>query len=86
MKLGPQTDPLTVVGYDAGEPLTGYFDPVAVGDRLPDGPLFLAPGWYVNIPLEATYEVSWSVTPQPIRDLVAPPFPDQGSKPGNERT
>ena len=69
----PTDKPLTVVGYDAGESLTAYVNPVAVGDQLPEAPLFLAPGWYVNIPLEATYEVSWSVTPQPIRDLVAPP-------------
>lgn len=69
----PADKPLTVAGYDAGEPLTAYVDPVGVGDPLPDAALFLAPGWYVNIPLEATYEVSWNVTPEPIRDLVAPP-------------
>jgi hypothetical protein len=69
----PPDKPLTVASYDAGEPLAAYVDPVAVGDLLPDAALFLAPGWYVNIPLEATYEASWSETPQPIRDLVAPP-------------
>jgi hypothetical protein len=69
----PANKPLTVAGYDAGEELTAYVDPVAVGDRLPDAPLFLAPGWYVNIPLEKTYQVSWDLTPQPIRDLVEPP-------------
>jgi Protein of unknown function (DUF4058) len=69
----PADKPLTVAGYDAGVPLTTYVDPVAVGDLLPDVPLFLAPGWYVNIPLEATYQASWGETPQPIRDLVAPP-------------
>jgi hypothetical protein len=63
---------LTVAGYDAGFPVTAYVDPVAVGDPLPNAALFLAPGWYVNVPLEATYEVSWGVTPQPIRELVAP--------------
>ena len=40
----PADKPLTVVGYDAGDDLTAYVDPVAVGDRLPDGPLFLSPG------------------------------------------
>jgi hypothetical protein len=43
---------------------------VAVGNPLPDAPLFLAPGWYVNVPLEATYRASWDVTPRPIRDLL----------------
>jgi hypothetical protein len=65
--------PLLVAAIDAGEPLTAYVDSVAVGDPLPDAPLFLAPGWYVNVPLEPTYEASWEVTPRPIRDLVAPP-------------
>jgi hypothetical protein len=68
----PDDKPLTVAANDAGEPLTAYVDPVAVGDALPDAPLFLAPGWYVNIPLEATYMASWEVTPKPIRELVDP--------------
>jgi hypothetical protein len=65
---------LTVAAFDAGEELTAYFDALAVGDLLPDAPLFLAPGWYVNVPLEQTYTASWDVTPKPIRDLVAAPF------------
>ncbi|HEV3384714.1 MAG TPA: DUF4058 family protein [Gemmata sp.] len=71
----PANKPLTVAGYDAGSELTAYVDPVAVGDCLPDAPLFLAPEWYVNIPLEKTYQASWDVTPQPIRDLVELPAP-----------
>src|SRR5258707_618020 len=59
----PAAKPLTVVSYDAGK-LTAYIDPVAVGDPLPDAPLFLAPGWYVYLPLERTYEASWAETPQ----------------------
>ncbi len=64
---------LTVAAYDAGDELSAYVEPLAVGDLLPDAPLFLAPGWYVNVPLEATYMASWDVTPIPIRDLVASP-------------
>lgn len=70
----PPNKPLTVASYDAGQ-LTAYVDPVAVGDALPDAPLFLAPGWYVNIPLERTYAASWNETPQEIRDEVAPQQP-----------
>lgn len=61
---------LTIAGFDAGEPVTAYVDRIAVGDDLPDAPLFLAPGWYVNVPLEETYQASWAATPRPIRDLV----------------
>jgi hypothetical protein len=64
--------PLSVAAYDAGDQLTAYIDALAVGDLLPDAPLFLAPGWYVNVPLEQTYLASWGVTPAPIRDLIEP--------------
>ena len=67
----PADKPLTVASYDAGGGLTAYVDPVAVGDDLPDAALFLAPGWYVAIPLERTYAASWDVTPQAIRNLLA---------------
>lgn len=69
----PANKPLTVAAYNAGIDLTAYVDPVAVGDALPDAALFLAPGWYVNIPLEATYLASWAEAPRLIRDLVEPP-------------
>jgi hypothetical protein len=64
---------LTVAVYDAGSELTAYVDALVVGDLLPDAPLFLAQGWYVNVSLQQTYTASWNVTPKPIRDLVAPP-------------
>jgi hypothetical protein len=63
----------TVAAFDAGEPLTAYVESVTVGDPLPDAPLFLGPGWYVNVPLEETYRASWDVTPHPIRDLLETP-------------
>jgi hypothetical protein len=75
----PEDKPLAVASYDPGVGIDAYVDPVAVGDRLPDAPLFLEPGWYVNIPMEATYAASWAVTPQPIRDLVEKPPQANGS-------
>jgi hypothetical protein len=71
--------PLTVAAFDAGQPVTAYVESVAVGEVLPEAPLFLAPGWYVNVPLEQTYMASWDVTPKPIRDLVAPGEPQLGA-------
>jgi hypothetical protein len=35
----PSDQPLTVASYDAGNELTAYVDPLAVGDPLPDAPL-----------------------------------------------
>jgi hypothetical protein len=69
----PADQPLTVASYDAGDALTADVDPLAVGDPLPDAPLFLAPGRYVNVPLERTSMAAWDVTPKPLRDLVETP-------------
>jgi hypothetical protein len=51
----PTDKPLTLVACSAGPIKTAYVEPLAVGDVLPDMPLFLTPEYYVNVPLEATY-------------------------------
>jgi hypothetical protein len=72
----PADKSLTVVSYDAGWIKTAYVEPLAVGDPLPEAPLFLAPGRYVPVPLEFTYQATWSNCPAPLRDLVQPHFGD----------
>jgi hypothetical protein len=70
---GPDDQPLTVASFDALDGPTAYVDPVALGDPWPDAPLFLAPGRYINLPLERTYQTAWEDLPQPIRDLLTQP-------------
>ncbi len=60
--------PPVVVSYDAGEPLTAYTDPLVVGAPLPDAPLFLEPGVYVPLPLEATYLAAWENLGADVRE------------------
>ncbi|HEX7375733.1 MAG TPA: DUF4058 family protein [Pirellulales bacterium] len=55
----PADAPLTLVAYSATQPVTAFIEPVAVGNALPDMPLFLAPDTYVNVPLEETYQAAW---------------------------
>src|SRR4051794_10126116 len=69
----PPGKPLTLVAYQAGDDLTAYIEPVGIGQPMPDMPLFLAPGAHVFVPLEATYQATWAVCPEPIRELVEPP-------------
>ncbi len=70
----PADKPLTVAAYAAGVPIRAYVEPVAVGDALPDLPVFLTPDRYVSCPLNATYEQSWAVFPKPLKGpLEAPP-------------
>jgi hypothetical protein len=57
-------EPLTLVAYSAGPRKTAYIEPTAVGRVLIDMPLFLAPEWYVNVPLEATYEAAYRGVPR----------------------
>lgn len=60
----------TLVAYQAAPIKTAYVEPFAVGQPLPDMPLFLQDHFYINVPLEATYMDTWSVIPQLLRDLV----------------
>lgn len=60
----PPDKPLTIVSYSSGEELTAYVEPVAVGDVLPEMPLFLEPEVYVKVPLEATYQAAWKTFPE----------------------
>jgi Protein of unknown function (DUF4058) len=62
--------PLTLVAYDTGPPKTSYVEPVAVGDVLIDMPLFLAPGWYVSVPLELTYLGAYRGVPRRFREVL----------------
>lgn len=70
----PSDKRLTAAGYCA-EDLTGYIEPFAVGDAIPDVPLFLRGDQYVPCPLEASYQATWAVMPAPIRRLLEPPLP-----------
>jgi hypothetical protein len=69
----PPDKPLTLAAYDAGPPRVAYVEPVAVGDVLPDMPLFLKPEFYVPAPLEATYQTTWSGFPAPLKSLLEAP-------------
>lgn len=62
--------PLTLVAYQAKLAPTAYLQPVAVGDVLPKMPLFYRLGWYVDVPLEETYQRAWSGVPQRWRSVI----------------
>ena len=69
----PADRPLTLAALDAGPPPVAYVEPIAVGDALPDMPLFLKPGFYVPAPLEATYQETWNRFPAPMKRLLEEP-------------
>ena len=67
--LCPGDKPLTVASYDAQDK-TAYVEPLAVGDALPDMPVFLRAEHYVPVPLEATYNTSWKMFPNALKGLL----------------
>jgi hypothetical protein len=68
----PPDKPLTLASYDAGldHDRVAYVEFVAVGDVLPDLPLFLKPEVYVPAPLEETYQATWRLFPAPLKVLL----------------
>ena len=70
----PPDKPLTLASYAAGTEIAAYIEPVAVGDTLPDMPVFLTPDRYVPCPLDVTYQTAWQQFPAPLRGpLESPP-------------
>jgi hypothetical protein len=70
----PPDKPLTLASYVAGSEKVAYVENVAVGDPLPDMPIFLVADYYVPCPLEATYQVTWGVFPAALKGpLELPP-------------
>ena len=67
----PADQRLTHAAYDAGPPAVSYVEPVAVGQALPEMPLFLKPEFYVPAPLEDTYRTTWNdFFPAPLKGLL----------------
>jgi hypothetical protein len=71
----PPDKRLTLAAYAAGTETTAYVEPVAVGDPLPDMPLFLTAERYVPCPLEATYQTAWEQFPGPLKGPLESPPP-----------
>jgi len=69
----PEGEPLTLAAYVATRRKKAYVEPIGVGEDLPEMPVFLAPGWYVNVPLGPTYQAAWRGVPRRWRDVLEPP-------------
>jgi hypothetical protein len=64
----PPTDkPLTLAAYVGGDTLKAYVYPVAVGDALPEMPLFIDPEEYIDVPLERPYQQAFADVPDHLQ-------------------
>jgi hypothetical protein len=59
----PGNTPLTLVSYIGGLCPEAFIEPVAVGQTVPEMPLFLTPEVYVLVPLEKAYLAAWKRVP-----------------------
>lgn len=74
----PADQPQTLASYEAGPEPVAYVETVAVGDVLPDMPIFLKPGYYVPAPLEASYRRTCDeFFPAPFRRWLEAPNPEE---------
>ena len=70
-KESPAPDkPLTLVAYESALTIRAYVRYVAVGDALPDMPVFLEPEACVMVPLEKTYETAFTAMPRRWRRVL----------------
>lgn len=65
----PPDRPLQAASYEVLEParICSRVVPLAIGDGLPEMPVFLLPGRFVRVPLEATYAEAFAGLAYPFR-------------------
>lgn len=68
----PEDKPLAMAAFQAVPVKTAYIEAIAVGDPLPDMPLFLHEDRGIELPLEETYQTTWDVLPEALRALLDP--------------
>jgi hypothetical protein len=66
----PADKPLTLAAYESALTVRAYVQPLAIGERLTDMPLFLEPGAHVPVPLEATYQSAFAALPRRWRNVL----------------
>jgi len=66
----PSNQPLTLVSYRADGLVEAYVEHLSVGDPLTDMPMFLDSDFYIDIPLEVTYQAAYRGVPAFWRDVL----------------
>lgn len=69
----PRNRLLTCVSYIGGAASEAFIEPFAVGQPLPDMPLFLTSEVYVSVPLAATYQSAFDGIPSYWREVLSSP-------------
>jgi hypothetical protein len=62
--------PLTAVAYTGGAPVEAFVAHFAVGEPIPEMPLFLTREHYIRVPLEAAYMAAWEDVPPRYQEVL----------------
>ena len=68
----PPERPLTLVAYQCSLITQAFIETIAVGEPVPDMPLFLDPESHLLVPLEATYLAAWDTVPARWQRVIEP--------------
>jgi hypothetical protein len=68
--LPPADKPLTLAAYETALTVRAYVRPIAVGDSLPEMPLFLERNGCVQVPLDGTYQTAFAAMPRRWRRVL----------------
>jgi hypothetical protein len=66
----PPGKPLTLAAYEAEMSVQAFVEAVAIGDFLPEMPLFIKAGGHVPVALESTYQSAWEAVPRRWRTVI----------------
>lgn len=59
--------PFQIISYRSAGSVSSLIEPRAVGEKLPEAPLFLTPSLLVALPLERTYEGAFAALPSNLK-------------------
>jgi len=68
----PPEKPMSLIAYECDDRIRAYLEPIAIGDALRDMPVFLMPGYSIEVPLEATYMAAWEAVPRRWQQVLMP--------------
>jgi len=66
----PRDRPLTAVAYTGGITVDAFAAHFAVGEPIPEMPLFLTRENYILVPLEPAYMAAWEDVPQRYQEVL----------------
>lgn len=69
----PSDKPMSVFAYECDESVRTYLEPLAFGDAIPDMPVFLYPGMFIEVPLETAYRSAWEAVPVRWQKVIESP-------------